>query len=123
MASVCHRTHCWECALCHPPAWRGCSHAMHSPEATLGQEAPSDPLWLLPEIPFLEEAGYSSDSFLSKQQIFPPASGCVSRSPAALLGCWNGGLHFVPVEEFGMPPVLCVRDSWWDPGRTILGVP
>lgn len=69
----------------------------------------SDPLWLVPEIPSLEKAGYSTNSFLSQQQIFPPVSGCANRSLAALLGCWNVGPHFVSLEEFGMPPVLCVH--------------
>lgn len=91
------------------PARRGCSCAMHSPGAPLGQEAPFDSLWLLPEIPSLEEAGYSTNSFLSQQQIFPPASGCANRNLAALLGCWNVGAHLVSVEEFGIPSVLCVH--------------
>lgn len=80
---------------------------MHNPGAPLGQEAPSDPLWLLPEIPSLEEAGYSTDFSLSKQQIFPPASGCANRNLAALLGCWNVGPHFVSLEVWGAPCAVC----------------
>lgn len=82
---------------------------MHSPRAPLGQEVPSDSLWLLPEILSLEETGYSTNSFLSQQQIFPPASGYANRNLAALLGCWNVGLRFVSVEEFGILSVLCVH--------------